>query len=400
MSKFNSKNGNKKLIFFLHTNDDSEQLSKNVLGHLTHPLRNDDRIITIYGIDLLHNAVALAALHDSAESFPQPKCHPHTRMKTLEDLNKWSLDTDRSSTILWLYGPAGAGKSAIMQTFSRELQTAGRLGGSFFFKRRHETRGSGKTLFTTIAYQLALSVSWLKDAISRVVEEDPSVIARSMETQLRKLISEPSRRHSADKNITPIIIVVDGLDECEEQPVQEEILRAMRNSTTQYHLPFRFIVASRPEAHICELFQSPFYRGGYRSFNVEPTFEDVRKYLRDEFSRIRCEHRTMAAIPSPWPSLDILEDLVAKSSGHFIYASTVIKFVDDRNYRPTERLSAMVQDTNGTDFGSVFDTLDQLYMNILCSAPRQDRLLPVLFLHRRFSTWNGSGSVLAQIIRG
>ncbi|KAJ6456849.1 hypothetical protein C8R45DRAFT_1033624 [Mycena sanguinolenta] len=74
-------------------------------------------------------------MYDSAESFPQPKCHPETRTKMLKDLHNWLLDRDAQHKILWLYGPAGAGKSAIMQTLSRKLEDAGRLGGSFFFKR-------------------------------------------------------------------------------------------------------------------------------------------------------------------------------------------------------------------------------------------------------------------------
>ncbi|KAF8145688.1 hypothetical protein K438DRAFT_1690195, partial [Mycena galopus ATCC 62051] len=283
------------------------------------------------GIDLLHSAVALAAIYDSAESFPQPKCHPETRTKMLENLRQWSLETDPRSTILWLHGPAGAGKSAIMQTLARKLQSVGRLGGSFFFKRGHATLGNAKILFATIAYQLALSVSWLKAPISNTVENDPSIIARSIKIQLQKLISEPCRLHNVGGTRDPITIVIDGLDECEGQDVQEEILRTVRNCTAEYNLPLRFIIASRPEPHICEMFKSPLYEGCYRPLNVEQSFDDVRKYLHNEFARIHCEHRnTMANIPLPWPSPEILEELVRKSSGHFIYASTIIKFVDDK----------------------------------------------------------------------
>ncbi|KAF7372998.1 NACHT domain-containing protein [Mycena sanguinolenta] len=74
------------------------------------------------GIDILHRMVALEAIHDSAESFPQPKCHPETRTKMLQDLCKWALDRNAQHSILWLHGPAGSGKSAIMQTLARKLQ--------------------------------------------------------------------------------------------------------------------------------------------------------------------------------------------------------------------------------------------------------------------------------------
>ncbi|KAJ6465455.1 hypothetical protein C8R45DRAFT_910815, partial [Mycena sanguinolenta] len=85
----------------------------------------------------------------------------------------------------------------------------------------------------------------------------------------------------------------------------------------------------------------------------------------------------MAGIPLPWPTPDVLKNLVDNSSGHFIYASTIIKFIDDKNYRPTDRL-AVVQDPNSLGSESAFDILDQLYMTILRSAPRQSQLVPVL----------------------
>ncbi|KAJ7024517.1 hypothetical protein C8F04DRAFT_1131289 [Mycena alexandri] len=45
----------------------------------------------ILGIHILHRAVALEAMHDSAESFPQPRCHPETRSEILEDLWRWHI---------------------------------------------------------------------------------------------------------------------------------------------------------------------------------------------------------------------------------------------------------------------------------------------------------------------
>ncbi|KAJ6456915.1 hypothetical protein C8R45DRAFT_1221980 [Mycena sanguinolenta] len=168
------------------------------------------------------------------------------------------------------------------------------------------------------------------------------------------------------------IILVDGLDECERHDVQQEILHAIRIASSHSPIFLRFIIASRPEPCIREVFESPGYSDVHRSFNVEQSFEDVRKYLSDEFARIHREHDTMTRALPPWPSGNVLANLVWKSSGHFIYASTIIKFIDDKNYRPTQRL-AVIQDANGTDSKSAFDPLDQLYMTILNSSPRAQR---------------------------
>ncbi|KAJ6484217.1 hypothetical protein C8R45DRAFT_1075423 [Mycena sanguinolenta] len=352
------------------------------------------------GLYVLHGAVAAAAIYDSAESYPQPKCHPETRTEMLEDLRDWALDEDAEQRILWLHGPAGAGKSAIMQTLAHLLDDAGRLGGCFFFKRGDPTRGNGKTLFATIAYQLALHVPWLRPHISQIVEDDPSIVRRTIETQMKKLIAEPCRSlHDSRENDAHVTVLVDGLDECEQHGVQQEILRAIQIASSQSPIFLRFIVASRPEPHIREVFESPVYSEILRSVNVEQSFDDVEKYLCDEFGRIHCEHSSMAHIPLPWPSPDIVRKLVQKSSGYFIYASTIIKFIDDKSYLPTQRL-ALVLDGNSTGSESPFDALDQLYITVICSAPRQSGFMPILCIMAAYSETVSTIEELLSLERG
>lgn len=332
----------------------------------------------------MHRTVALGAMHDSAETYPQPRCHPETRKEMLDKLWDWSTKWEwlsgsrfcpemvASLPILWLHGPAGAGKSAIMRTLCERLAEAGHLGGSFFFKRGHATRGSAQTLFATLAYQLA-HIRDFKARISKIVEDTPSVVAKSIDIQLRKLITEPSASLSTSQ---PATLIIDGLDECENPCVQQEILRLIANSIRQYTPPLKFLIASRPEPHIREIFEGSSFDGLYNLYNLEQSFEDVSKYLRDEFARIHREHGdTMAAIPRPWPTEDIITRLVSQSSGYFIYATTIIKFIDDRNFRPTERLEYISQDSH---LESPFGALDQLYTQIISTAPARSRLIRIL----------------------
>jgi hypothetical protein len=85
----------------------------------------------------------------------------------------------------------------------------------------------------------------------------------------------------------------------------------------------------------------------------------------------------MATVPTPWPSPDVIERLVEKSSGYFIYASTVIKFIDDKDYRPTRRLAAL-EATPATASQSPFAALDALYTQILSATPENSDLVPIL----------------------
>ncbi|KAJ7821022.1 hypothetical protein B0H14DRAFT_3146902 [Mycena olivaceomarginata] len=329
-----------------------------------------------YGLHILHNATASDAFHDSAARYPQPKCHPETRTDMLDDLYNWSSETDSKSSVLWLHGPAGAGKSAIAQSLCHKLETEGSFGGSFFFKRGDSSRGNGNKLFPTIAYQISLCVPEVKRAICQVVEDDPSITNRSLSVQLQRLIIEPCRQALYGRTLT---VIIDGLDECEGQDIQQEILSSIGRSLDEPQLPLRFLVASRPEPHIRETLIAAL-NGIHRPVNINQSFEDVEKYLLAEFARIHRERRdTMSTVPFPWPSPEIIDNLVKKSSGYFIYASTVIKFIDDKHFRPTKRLEVIVG-IKEPDCGSPFAALDQLYTQILSEVRDQPRLLKILVI--------------------
>ncbi|KAJ6523654.1 hypothetical protein DFH09DRAFT_863442, partial [Mycena vulgaris] len=184
--------------------------------------------------------------------FPQPRCHPETREEMLHDLLDWAMVDDSGRSIRWLHEPAGAGKSAIMQSLCQRLENARRLGGSFFFKRGHPTQGNAKVLFAALAYQLAVYDRHLKPVISRVIEDDPTIVGRHMGVQPRKLIVEPCQ--SLNGGAAPILLI-DGLDECEGNNVQQEILHLLGDVAAHHHpLPLRLLIASRPESHIREKF--------------------------------------------------------------------------------------------------------------------------------------------------
>jgi hypothetical protein len=136
-----------------------------------------------------------------------------------------------------MHGPAGAGKSAIGQTLCQKLEEEGRLGASFFFKQGHPSRGHGKRLFATIAYQLALVLPDLNHHISQSIEKNPSLVDKSLSTQLQKLIVEPCRQSTSTHTL---VIVIDGLDECEDQKVQQEILCLIGRAVLNSNSPFDF----------------------------------------------------------------------------------------------------------------------------------------------------------------
>ncbi|KAJ7618750.1 hypothetical protein FB45DRAFT_755746, partial [Roridomyces roridus] len=220
------------------------------------------------------------ALYNSAESFPQPRCHPETRIELLEKLRDRLHEPQ--IRVVWLHGPAGAGKSAIMQTLSQQLEEMGNLGVTFFFKRGHPNRGNATVLFATLAYQLALFFPVVKEPILEQVRKKPLLAATSIASQLRELLVEPCQQvtHST---LPPRILLIDGLDECDGSAVQQEILRSVQHIFCEQALPVKLVIASRPEPEIQEIFKDPSFQG-FHALNIEQSFRDVENFLRKEFS--------------------------------------------------------------------------------------------------------------------
>lgn len=125
---------------------------------------------------------------------------------------------------MWLYGSAGAGKSAIAQSIAELCAAQGILLDSFFFWRTDSTRNHGNYLFLTFAYQIASMYPEARGLIEAVVEQPR--------------------------------IIIDGLDECQDSTVKCSVLGAIANTLTRQpgRLPLIFLVASRPEQDIAMTF--------------------------------------------------------------------------------------------------------------------------------------------------
>ncbi|KAJ7626931.1 hypothetical protein FB45DRAFT_56455 [Roridomyces roridus] len=326
-------------------------------------------------LQILYRATAKDAAHDSGERFSPPMCHPQTRTEILRELSEWAATDDPSTQILWLHAPAGAGKSAIAQTLCQQLAADNRPVASFFFKRGDPSRGESMKLFPTIAYQLAYIIAEFRADIVPRIDGSPHIFDKSLPTQLDALILEPSHQLPATHIL---VVVIDGLDECTGENRQQEIVRSIARGLVGNPTPLRFLIASRPEPHIAELFQEPNLQNTHQQMNIAPSFTDIHTYLRDEFGRISRDHKMMVSIRVPWPSQEVLEHLIKRSSGYFIYAATVIEIINDPDFRPTDRLS-IIMGMAKPKHTSPYAALDQLYTQILEDVPSDSvQLLPIL----------------------
>ena len=109
------------------------------------------------GIQALSQAISHGAMRDAADRDPPPRCHPGTREKATEDIIRWIEEPKTPSTVLWVSGRAGVGKSALMQKIAELGHVY--FGGCFFFRRGTPGCNMKDHLFSTLAYQLAMNVA-------------------------------------------------------------------------------------------------------------------------------------------------------------------------------------------------------------------------------------------------
>ena len=336
---------------------------------------------TLKGLIALSQGISHGAIHDSAERYPAGKCHPGTREEIIKTILEWINNPNPSSDVLWLYGPAGAGKSAIMQTIAELLREwyKERYAGSFFFTSGKPGCDQGSALFCTLAYQIAIHVPGMREAVNNAMIADITLQTKSMEIQIQSLIVEPFKRCQFPPAHTPTILI-DGLDECQGSDTQRAILKLIANANTPAGVPLRFLIASRPEFWIRDEFdRQPLFDITQRLelSDSRQAFLDIKKYLEDGFAEIYDQNLDiMAGVQRPWPPTKIINRFVYDASGQFVYASTILKFVGAELCDPRTQLDII--STPGPLQASAFSDLDRLYMKILSVYPRRASLIRVL----------------------
>jgi hypothetical protein len=319
-------------------------------------------------------------MHDSADRDPPPRCHPGTREKAIKDIVCWIQESSPSSTVLWVNGRAGVGKSALMQMIA-ELEDI-YFGGCFFFRRATAGCNVKDHLFSTLAYQLALNVPGMLKHVDRAMTQDFSLPKKSIAVQLKRLIIEPFKLLPPLPAFT--IIIIDGLDECEDFDSQRAILSLIAQVALDFDVVIRFIVASRPEYQICDMFNKEPLFSKTRRLILDDELEydsdaDIEWYLQEKFREIHARNKDiMPNVRTPWPCSHLLAELVSRASGQFIYAATVIKFVgSDTDFRtPEQRLEIILK--RGPTQASAFSELDRLYTQILSLYPDSEVLVHTL----------------------
>ena len=198
---------------------------------------NETLVNLVLGIDIFYDASDPGAAFDSRDHYGR-RCFPGTREQYIADITNWVTESvNPPSLMYWMRGPAGVGRSAIAQTCTEKFKDTGHLGAVFFFTVDKHSNPS--RLFTTIAYQLAITLPDYRTSIDERILKDKTLVEKKMPSQFRSLIVEPFQElRKQGKKVQPKAVFIDGLDECTGGDAQAEIIKIIASSVREGSTPF------------------------------------------------------------------------------------------------------------------------------------------------------------------
>ena len=275
-------------------------------------------------------------------------CLDGTRNRVLEEIRRW-VEDESSPVVYWLDGLIGTGKTAIARTVVKELYEDHRVVVSFFCSRQEADLSNPKLIIPTLAIQMAHALKQTNPELSSEVgwlfynDVEFAFVHKSFDSQMSDFIG--LKRTGAPD--TKVVIVIDGLGECEDDDLVSQFLSALVKSESeirQYNL--KFFITSHP---LVWKSRQAFLRlrgvatvAPFALHEVEP--EEMQLFLK----RGLLEHELTQS------ELNMLSEHVG---GFFPYATQAVNFIRNESKPPREQLYLLL-----TSRKKIY--LDSLYVPI------------------------------------
>ncbi|KAJ8109292.1 hypothetical protein OPT61_g7566 [Boeremia exigua] len=254
------------------------------------------------------------------------------------EYQSWSHSS--SSTLLWVRGIAGCGKTKLMSLTIQELLRASVADQSrppiaYFYCSKNNVGTLGRTAKDVIRDLLKqLTCRSLTGKVHDLVDEEyhrskadaarhgVDLLAPSMETCLSLL--------STILNEQPALIVIDGIDELEDP---SKLLLELKDLVARSLSATKVLIASRDQPSIRPHIES--YPG--LTISSAHNAEDIEAFINTSLDRAIQEKRLLGGEVSVELRRFMTEALVSRASSMFLWASLFIKqFCDNNRYHVEE----------------------------------------------------------------
>jgi hypothetical protein len=312
----------------------------------------------------------LAPIHTAGHNAADLKiatCLEQTRVALLTDLHSWLIQRD-GPQLFWLNGSAGTGKSTIARTFCERTAHDVYL-ASFFISQHAADRRDALGIFHTLVYQLALRNQDMRQAVCEVLRAEAGLLQEGLRSQISKLLP-PLLLHVPIH--AQVLIVIDALDECDKDDYGRAageliplLMRTLRAAPQRAHL----LITSRDGFSIQDMFCKVTSDAAdlcLHDIDNSLVQDDLRLYFRYHLRRIALQNTDLRA--DDWPGKTAFEELLYRTGLLFVYAATVVRFLDNPAFDSSEQLQRILSEDARSAVGT-YRMLDTLYTTVLATVP-------------------------------
>ena len=237
-----------------------------------------------------------------------------TCLRIFEKIELWLDDLTTENRVIVISGDAGMGKSVISAVVCQRMQHAGQLLGSHFCQHEKEFYRKPNVMLQSLACQLCDVLPEYKSKLVMKLSRNLGVDMNNLEVEeLFEFLFEKPLCSVEDPGRN-LLLVIDGLDESEYKG-RNDLLDVVANHFCKLPVWFRFLVTTRPEVNMA---------GRLKKFNPIQLDQDNEENVKD--IRLFLEKQLSSVIQAGCNEV-IIDGLVRKAAGHFLYAYLMVDFI-------------------------------------------------------------------------
>lgn len=226
---------------------------------------------------------------------------------------KWQQGLDSSPKYYWMSGEPASGKSTLAGHVVRYLGECNCDCSYFFFNDSNSRKSKVANLLCSLAWQMASSNNFVREKLLAICEEGVTINFNDEGSIWRKLFTTLILRTELRQ---PQYWVIDALDECANYAVLFPLLAKIEEQ-----FPLRIFFTSRPSLAVERSFLRENVAKIADSITLEASLGDIKLFLE--------EHACYLLAESEEERQQILQLVLDKSNGNFLWTALVVKELED-----------------------------------------------------------------------
>jgi hypothetical protein len=293
-------------------------------------------------------------------------CDPGTRQENLSDIMEWTSEiSDTGRCFFRMSDDPGVGKSPITVSITKEYKHLRVLWAQLFINSNDARTFDPRFFFPSLAQQMFKSSPAVEYAVHETLKEQSELMIDDISIdQAKKLFVNTIRIASKSSPTSPVVIVIDALDETDfkrlaatVETLSEVLLDLPRNA--------KVFISSRAEDVIRDVFGPQLTNARVRHMHLGEAFHPGGYKVFIEVAAVMKKHHINW---SRWGE-ERMRKLCTQASGLFIWAITAIEYIQaEIEEAGKECLGVVLDQLNANGMEDV----NTLYLTILNQTYRRE----------------------------